>query len=106
MDEEELKAVEVGLPPAPPTAPVAGPAYRPANYHAMAGHVGNQALMQPFLDAQARMQQQIMAAPQNAAYINFNLNFGMPPPALLPALPRPARAPVVAAGRQRRGRRR
>lgn len=105
VDQEELKAVEVELPPAPP-APVAGPA------HAHLPHY-----LQPIrpparlddarAEAQARMEQIMAAGPQlNPAFINFNLNFGIPP--VPPAFAGPAlrAAPVAAARRKRRARRR
>jgi TRIAD3 protein (E3 ubiquitin-protein ligase RNF216) len=104
MDQEELKAVEVELPPAPP-APVAGPAHLPAYLQPYRPPVRNdEGMMQRLADAQVEAQarmRQIMAPQPNPALINFNLNFGMPP--LQPAFAAPA---ARAAGRQRRARRR
>ena len=115
MNQEELKAVEVELPPAPP-APVPGPAHahlppylQPIRPPARNGIAMAQRLDEARAEAQARMQQ-IMAAgagPQlNPAFINFNLNFGIPPMAPAFAGPAPRAAPVAAAGRKRRARRR
>jgi hypothetical protein len=93
MDEEELKAIEVEPPQAPPApAPVAGPAGRDL-----------------MAEADARMRRLMLMAQQQPyhANINFNINFGMAqiPPAVAAPVARPVPAPVVARGRQRRARR-
>jgi hypothetical protein len=110
MDEEELKAIEVELPKAGP-AP-AGAA------HAQAA--GNHNMLLPYAQVhgqpQAGMGQIIAGGHQpnpNPAFINFNINFGIPQ-GVAPnlggfvgrAAPPVLAAPVVAARRQRRGRRR
>jgi hypothetical protein len=120
MDQEELKAIEVDLPPPPPPPPqlpAHGAAIGPANPFGiprmgmgMGMPVAGHGIA--FAQAQQLRMQQVMAAaqpapPLNPAYFNFNINFADALPAFPPPLPRVAAAvPAAAAPRKRRGRRR
>jgi len=124
MDQEELKAIEVDLPPPPPPQlPAHGAAIGLANPFGiprMGMGIGmGMGMGMPvaghgiaFAQAQQLRMQQVMAAaqpapPLNPAYFNFNINFADALPAFPPPLPRVVAAvPAAAAPRKRRGRRR
>jgi hypothetical protein len=114
MDQEELKAIEVDLPPPPPQPPAHAAAIGPANPFGIRMGIGMPVAGHGIAFAQAqqlRMQQMMAAAqpppPLNPAYFNFNINFADALPAFPPPLPRVAAAvPAAIAPRKRRGRRR
>jgi TRIAD3 protein (E3 ubiquitin-protein ligase RNF216) len=90
MDQEELKAIEVDLPPShPPPAPVAGPV-NPFAMPRMGMPMGfAQAQM-----AHAAQMQQFMAQPPpqpNPAFFNFNINFEQMLPRVAPPMKRRGR---------------